>query len=79
MSNIQVGERIWIERRKKGMSQNDLQRLSGVSQGYISKIEHDGYKISLIQAKKISDALELDNVERLLKPVTLDEYLEVSR
>ena len=63
-------------RESKGISQNELSRLSGVSAQVIDRFErgndHPGFK----NAKKLADALGLDPKELIAQPVvtTRDEF-----
>jgi len=54
-----LGRRIKEERKKKGMTQEKLAELSGISNNFISYIESGNKNASLKTIKKIADALEI--------------------
>ncbi len=51
------GEILKIIREKKGMSQNELSEVSGVSQSTISSIENERTRIGVERAKDLARAL----------------------
>lgn len=55
---MSVGEKIKITRNIKGLSTNDLARLTEISQSTISKLENGKRSPDLTLIRKIADALE---------------------
>lgn len=53
-----VGERIKTARRKKGYTQSDLARITGLSQPHIGHIESGKTKVGLPTILKIANALD---------------------
>ena len=47
-------------RKEKGISLNNLSDLTGISKGYLSKIERNEVQLSLYMAIRISIALKID-------------------
>lgn len=63
-----LGERIFIRRKKKGLSQEDLSILSDVDRTYIGKVEQGKANPSFKILVKISRSLKL-RLSELLKGV----------
>ena len=53
-----LGLRISFLRKKKSLSQEKLALLAGLDRTYINSVENGRRNISIINLKKISDALE---------------------
>lgn len=60
-----IGERIRIERRKKGISQQVLAEKMDTSTTYLSRVERGVSKINLRRLGQVSEILEIP-IERLL-------------
>lgn len=57
---MNLGETIKEIRKRKGLSQQELARLSGISQTYISQLEHEENRNPSVEIlSKISEALDL--------------------
>lgn len=54
-----VGARIRSIRRKQGMSQESLALKAGLDRSYVGGIERGERNISIVNLKKISDALDV--------------------
>jgi len=54
-----IGRRISIERRKLGLSQEDLAELVGVHRTYIGTVERGEKNISLMTVRKFALAMDL--------------------
>lgn len=54
--SLQIGKRIREERKKAGLSQEELATKSGTSKHYISRLENDKSDIELLTLKKIIEA-----------------------
>lgn len=59
------GEKVRGERLKKGLSQEDLAEKAGVHRTYIGMIERGEKNITLMNIKKVANALEL-KIDQLL-------------
>jgi len=55
--NVTVGESVRIVRELQGFSQNELAKLTGISQATISAIENDRVRLGVDRAKVIAIAL----------------------
>jgi transcriptional regulator with XRE-family HTH domain len=55
---VSVGESVRIIRELQGLSQNDLAKLTGISQATISAIENDRVRLGVERAKVLATALE---------------------
>jgi transcriptional regulator with XRE-family HTH domain len=62
---IKFGQRVREERLKKGLSQEELASRASVHRTYIGMIERAEKNITLINIKKIAEALSL-SVDQLL-------------
>ena len=60
--NIQIefGKRVKEVRRKKGMSQEELSRISGLNRNYVSDVERGKRNISLQSVSKIAEGLSIE-------------------
>jgi len=56
--DVSVGESVRIIRELQELSQNDLARLTGMSQSTISAIEHDRVKLGVERAKVLARVLK---------------------
>jgi transcriptional regulator with XRE-family HTH domain len=56
--DVSVGESVRIIRELQELSQNDLSRLTGISQSTISAIENDRVKLGAERAKVLARALK---------------------
>ena len=56
--DVSVGESVRIIRELQGYSQNELARLTGISQATISAIENDRVRLGVDRAKVIARALK---------------------
>ena len=54
--SLKIGEMIRSERKKAGLTQNELAKRSGTSKHYISRLENDKSDIELLTLKKIIEA-----------------------
>ena len=50
-------------RERQGVSQNELARLLGVSQGYVSKCETGDLRLDIVQIHAFCDALKVPFIE----------------
>lgn len=57
----------------QGMSQSDLSKVTGIDQGYLSRIENQKSHPNLETLDKIADAFGIATHELMLNPV-IDEY-----
>lgn len=55
--DVSVGESVRIIRELQGLSQNQLAKLTGISQGTISGIENDRVSLGVERAKTLAVAL----------------------
>lgn len=55
---VSVGESVRIIRELQELSQNDLSKLTGISQATISAIENDRVRLGVERAKTIATALK---------------------
>ena len=55
--DVSVGESVRIVRELQGYSQNELARLTGISQATLSAIENDRVRLGVDRAKVIATAL----------------------
>ena len=55
---VSVGESVRIIRELQELSQNDLSKLTGISQATISAIENDRVRLGVERAKTIARALK---------------------
>lgn len=55
--DVSVGESVRIVRELQGYSQNELARLTGISQATLSAIENDRVRLGVDRAKLIATAL----------------------
>jgi transcriptional regulator with XRE-family HTH domain len=55
---VSVGESVRIIRELQELSQNDLARLTGISQATISAIENDRVRLGVERAKTVARALK---------------------
>jgi transcriptional regulator with XRE-family HTH domain len=55
---VSVGESVRIIRELQELSQNDLARLTGISQATISAIENDRVRLGVERAKALARALK---------------------
>ena len=62
---INFGEKVREIRKKKGMSQEELADKANLHRTYIGMIERAEKNITLVNIKKISNALEI-NIKKLL-------------
>ncbi len=62
-----VGEYLKNARLKRGLSTRDADRLSYVSNVYISQLEHDKYKPTLEIISRLLEAYELDWLDFITK------------
>jgi transcriptional regulator with XRE-family HTH domain len=60
MSLLSIGKKVKEERLKRNLKQKDLAARIGISNTYLSDIEHDRVNPSLNTLKNISNALNLD-------------------
>ena len=56
--DLSVGQSVRIIRELQELSQNDLSRLTGISQSTISAIENDRVQLGVERAKVIAQALQ---------------------
>lgn len=56
--DVSVGESVRIIRELQGYSQNELARLSGISQATLSAIENDRVRLGVERAKILARALK---------------------
>ncbi len=56
--NVTVGQSVRILRELQELSQNDLARITGISQSTLSAIEHDRVKLGVERAKTLARALK---------------------
>ena len=56
--DVSIGESVRIIRELQGLSQNDLSRLTGISQSTLSAIENDRVNLGLERAKVLARALK---------------------
>jgi DNA-binding XRE family transcriptional regulator len=54
--NLKIGQLIRNERKKAGLTQEQLAKKSGTSKHYISRLENDKSDIELLTLKKIIEA-----------------------
>lgn len=61
MSDIksQLGQRVRELRKSKGLSQEQLAHLSGLSRQYITDVERGARNIAIVNVEKIAKALEI--------------------
>jgi transcriptional regulator with XRE-family HTH domain len=61
MSDIksQLGQRVRELRKSKGLSQEQLAHLSGLSRQYIADVERGARNIAIVNVEKIAKALEI--------------------
>lgn len=57
-ATVSVGESVRIIREFQGLSQNDLARLTGISQATVSAIENDRVRLGVERAKALARALK---------------------
>ncbi len=57
---MSIGKRIKEERLKRNLKQIELSKKAGISNTYLSDIEHDRVNPSLNTLKNISSALKID-------------------
>lgn len=60
MKNQNIGRKIRILRKKKGLKQNELAEKVGISRPYLSNIERNKQNPSYYMVKKITNALDSD-------------------
>jgi transcriptional regulator with XRE-family HTH domain len=63
---VKFGRRVRHARMKRGFSQEELAARAGVHRTYIGMIERAEKNITLVNIKKIADALQL-KISRLVK------------
>lgn len=71
-NNLKIGEKIRVWRDLKGIKQDDLAKMIGVSPPTMSKIEkdeEDNIKLSLVE--KIADALQIEVSQLMVNPQQL--------
>ncbi len=62
------GNRVRVERQRKGLSQEELAVRAGVHRTYIGMIERAEKNITLVNIEKIASALELEIYELFQQP-----------
>lgn len=72
--NMEVGKNIKLIRRMRNKSQTQLSQITGLNRAYISQVECGKKTISLINLKKIADALKwkLSDIVSVADPVRRD-------
>ncbi len=60
---------LWEHRFRKGWTQAELARRAGLTQGYISQIEHGKAIPNLLVAERLATVLEIP-IQNLLKKVS---------
>lgn len=63
---LKLGERIALQRKKKGLSQSELGFLINVDRTNISALENGRHNPTALTLRKIADALECDVIEFLM-------------
>ena len=56
--NVSVGKSVRIIRELQGLSQNQLSKMTGISQSTLSAIEHDRVNLGVERAKVLARALQ---------------------
>lgn len=69
-----IGNRIKLERKKKGITQERMAELLDVSIGYVSQVERGITKISLDLLAAISTALECDVSSLITESASMSDY-----
>lgn len=57
---IKIGERIRELRKKRGLSQGDIERVTGMLKAYVSRVEHGHTVPSLESLERFSSALGIE-------------------
>ncbi|OQP43442.1 hypothetical protein A4H97_11040 [Niastella yeongjuensis] len=60
---VQFGENVRRLRTAKGLTQSDLEAVTGIDRGDISRIENGRMDIQFSSIIKLSDGLEVDTVD----------------
>lgn len=72
-----IGKRIREERKKRGISLEDLAALTGFTKGYLSKVENSTKPPPIYTLVRISDALKVDLATLLLEQTGSDPSVEI--
>lgn len=62
---VSIGSRIRIMREAKGMKQEEIAEITGISQQMYSKYENDTSKLTVEKLEKIAEALGMESGELL--------------
>lgn len=67
-----VGENFARIRREKGLTQEEVEALSGFSQQYLSSLENGRRNPTIITLYELAQALGVSHVELVMAPTSID-------